>query len=107
MQSFDEDRAGVRHLRAEFNVALARHGTDLDMGFCDAHAGELGHAIQIDDMIRQDETHVEHRHEGLPSRQRLRIIQSRKQVDRLLQCRRIVVAERRRLHLAHILAFAP
>ena len=52
----------------EFEIALARHGADLERAARLADVGQALHAVEIDDVIGLHEAHVEHRHQRLPAR---------------------------------------
>ena len=54
--------------------------------------------VQIDDMVGQHETHVEHGHQRLPAGQQLGVLQAVEQPDDIADGARIVVAKGRRFH---------
>jgi len=62
------------------------------------YVGELGHAVEIDDVIRRREPHVEHRHERLPAGEQSRVLESPEERNHLRHLLRVVIAEARRLH---------
>ena len=68
------------------------------------NAGHPGHSVEIDEMIRRDDAHVEHRHQRLAAGEQLRVLKTREQIVELGAASRIVIGERCRLHgtLAHM-----
>ena len=59
----------------EFELALARHGADLERPVAVADIGEALDPVEIDDVVRQHEAHVEHRHQRLAAGQKLGVVE--------------------------------
>ena len=71
------------HRIGKFEIALARHGADLERIVDFADVGQALHEIEIDDVIGLHEPHVEHRHQRLAARQQLGVLELREQSDGL------------------------
>ena len=82
----------------EFEVALARHGADLERVAALPDVGQAVHAIEVDHVVRQHEAHVEHRHERLAARKQLGVLQAAEQTHDLGDCLGVVVLEGRWFH---------
>src|SRR5262245_8630972 len=82
----------------EFEVALARHRADLERPVAFPDEGESLDLIEVDDVVRQHEPHVQHRHERLSAGQELGVLQPAQEGDGIPDCAGVVVAERRWLH---------
>ena len=68
-------RAALAHHIGEFEIALARHGADLERAVVLADVGQAIDPVEVDDVVRQHEPHVEHRHQRLPAGQKLGVLQ--------------------------------
>jgi hypothetical protein len=86
------------HQIGKLDVALARHRAELDRAVALLDIGEALDPVQVDDVIRQDEAHVEHRHQRLAAGEQLGVVERAEQADRLVDGFRIVVLKQRRLH---------
>src|SRR5690348_5155191 len=95
---FGKQRTAARHLIGKFDVALPRHGADLEHLSVEADERKTGYAIEIDEVIGNGVAHVQHGHQRLPSGQQPRIVQRRKQLYGLWKTLRRVVVEPRWLH---------
>ena len=82
----------------EFEVALARHGADLERAAGLPDAGHALDPVEVDDMVGQHEAHVEHRHQRLAAGQELGVVERAQQAYGLGERFRIVILERGRLH---------
>ena len=91
-------RAALAHHIGEFEVALARHGADLERAVVLADVGQAIDAVEIDDMVRQHEAHVEHRHQRLPAGEQLGVLQPAEQADGVGDRARVVIGKGRRFH---------
>src|SRR3712207_1632397 len=88
----------------ELDIALARHRADLDAALGLADVRERLDTIEIDHVIRQHESHVEHRHERLSASEQPCIFTAAEQIDRFWKSLGVVIAERRRLHALRVSA---
>ena len=98
-QGFMHDRPARAHRIGKFEVALARHGADFERALGLADVGQSFHAVEIDDVVGQHEPHVEHGHQRLAAGEQLGIFEAAEQPDGLAHRFRIVITERRWLHL--------
>ncbi len=97
-QRFVHQRTARAHQLRELEIALARHGADLEHAVRFTDICKALDAVQIDYVIRQHEAHVEHRHQRLSTGKQLGVIAAAQQFDDLSNCLRIVISERRRFH---------
>ena len=93
-QRLVHDRPARAHRIGEFEIALARHGADLERAVGFADVGQALHAVEIDDVIGLHEAEVEHRHQRLAAREQLGVLETAEQPDGLVDRFRIVIAER-------------
>jgi len=91
----------------EFEIALARHAADADIALLGADEGEVGDAVEIDDMVGQHITHRQHRHQRLPTGQQLGILEVAEECDRFGDGRGIVIRKRRGFHCCEAIAHSP
>ena len=82
----------------EFEVALARHGADLERPAALLDAGHALDQVEVDDMVGLHEAHVEHRHQRLAAGQELGVVELAQQAHGLGKRFRIVVLKGWRLH---------
>src|SRR4051812_21672936 len=54
VQGFQQDWKRLLDLGREFEIALARHRSDMKPAAVERDAGELANLVQIDDMVRHD-----------------------------------------------------
>ena len=83
----ENSRSRWRVMRADLERAA---------GFADV--GQALDPVEIDDVVGLHEPEVEHRHQRLPARQQLGVLQTAEQRDGLVDRLRIVIAEGRWLH---------
>src|SRR5438270_12621069 len=88
----------------EFEIALPGHGADFEQAAAAADIGKTLYPVEIDDVVGQHESHVEHRHERLSAGQEPRVVEAAEQGDDVGDRARIVVAERRWFHAAVLMA---
>src|SRR5258708_36821002 len=98
-QRLVHDRPARAHRIGKFQIALARHGANLERTLDFADVGQSFHEIEIDDVIGLHEAKVEHWHERLAAREQLGVFELREQSDGLADRFRIVIAKGRWLHL--------
>ena len=101
-QCFVHDRPARAHRVGKFEIALARHGADFKRAAHLADVGQAFNAVEIDDVVGQHKSHVEHGHQRLTARKQLGVFEAAEQPDRLADCFRIVIAKGWRLHLWRI-----
>ena len=94
-----QDRPARPHHVGEFEIALARHGADLERAAGFADVGQAFDAVEIDDVVGLHETEVEHRHQRLSARQQLGVVETAEQRHGLVDRLRIVIAEGWWLHV--------
>ena len=82
----------------EFEIALARHGTDLERPAAFLDAGHALDPVKVDEMVGLHEAHVEHRHQRLAAGQELGVVELAQQAHGLGKRFRIVVLKGWRLH---------
>ena len=90
--------AHAAHEFGELDIALARHGADLQHAARLADVGQALDLVEVDDVVGLHEAHVEHRHHRLPAGQELGVVEAAEQGDGVADGARIVVAEGRWLH---------
>ena len=97
-QRLRENGEAVVDRSSRHQIALAGHRPDFDriVGFHDPC--ERRDTVQVDHMVGHRVAHVEHRHQRLTSGQQLGVLLVRQQAHQLVDGRRIVIGERRRLH---------
>ena len=83
----------------EFEIALARHGANRERTILLAQVRERSDLVQIDHMVGQHVTHVQHRHQRLPAGENLGVFETRQETDGVFDRSRIVIGKGRRLHL--------
>jgi hypothetical protein len=79
-------------------MALPCHRTDLDRAVALANLPETVGAIEVNDMVGNDEAHVEHGDERLASRQQLGIFVLAEEANHVIKGPRVVVRKRCRFH---------
>jgi hypothetical protein len=81
------------------DVRMPSAGADPDIVAFDTHAAQSRHVVDVDEMARRGQSHRHQRHETLPSGEDLAVRPDLgEHVESLLDRRRPVVHERRRLH---------
>ena len=93
-----QQRAFRLHQVGEFEVALARHGADLERAAGLLDAGHALDPVEVDDVVGQHEAHVEHRHQRLAAGQQLGVVERAQQANGLGKGFRIVILKGWRLH---------
>ena len=91
-------RTALANEIGKFEVALPRHRADLERPVVFPDEGEPLDLVEVDDVVRQHEPHIQHRHQRLPAGQELGILEPAKEGDGIADCAGVVVAERRWLH---------
>ena len=89
---------------ATLELALAGHGADPDAAVHFVYERQIRNTVQIDDVIRKHEAHVQHGDQGLTARQHLRILEARQQLAGFADLARLVVLKWRRLHRSTFIA---
>ncbi len=89
----------------ELDVALARHGADLDRAVLLADVAQAVDPIEVDDVIGQHITHVEHGHERLPAGQQLGVLEAAEKADGVGDRARIVIRKGRWFHAGLLCVF--
>jgi hypothetical protein len=79
-------------------IGLTRHRADFDLIIADLDAGHSRHPVEIDEVIRRHDPHIEHRHQRLPAGEQFRVFETREQIVEIGTAPRIVVDEGRGLH---------
>ena len=74
-------RDALAHDVGEFDVALARHGADLERAVGLADVGQAVDLVEVDDVVGLHEAHVEHRHHRLPAGEELGVVEPAEQAD--------------------------
>src|SRR4029453_19425536 len=97
-QGLVHDRPARAHRLGKFEIALARHRADFERIMRAANVGQPVDAVEIDDVMGEHESEVEHGHQRLAARKQLGVLQAVEQSDGLADRFRVVVAEGRRLH---------
>ena len=80
-QRLVHDRQARAHHVGEFEVALARHGADLERAVRLADIGQPFDPVEIDDVVGLHEAEIEHRHQRLPAGQQLGVLEAAEQPD--------------------------
>jgi len=85
----------LRTTSEKFDVALERHGADLDDAIlvraAVADVAQTIDAIEIDQMVGQHVAHIEHRHQRLAAGKQFRVFEAAKERDDIGGGARIVV----------------
>src|SRR5258708_2787669 len=102
LQTLVQDRAKPLQLGTALQRPLARHGPDLDLPAVDADVGKLADSIQVDEVIGHHITKVQHRPQGLPAGQELRVFQRGEQAKHVGEIARIVILERSGVHVCFL-----
>jgi len=97
-QRLVHDRPMRAHDLGVLELALAGHGANLEAVRRLADIGEPIDAVEVDNVVGEHETHVEHGHQRLPAGEELGVLKPGEQPDGVRNGSWIVVAERRRLH---------
>ncbi len=91
-------RAASAHQVGKFDVALARHGADLERAVVLADVAQAVDPVEIDDMVGQHVAHVEHRHQRLPAGEQFGIVEAAEEADDVRRRARIVIGKWRWFH---------
>ncbi len=98
-QRLRDERRVSPHERIALGASLARHRADAQAAIGRFDAGQRIDPIQVDEHGGTREPEVQHGHQALAARERLRFVAVlREQRERLLDAFRGEVLERRRLH---------
>ena len=92
------ERATLAHDIGELDVALARHGADLERAVLLADVAQTVDPIDVDDVVRQHVTHVEHGHERLPAGKQLGVLEAAEETDGIRNRARIMIRKGRWFH---------
>ena len=95
---FVHERATIAHGIGELDVALARHGADLDRAILLADVAQAVNPIEVNDVIGQHVTHVEHRHQRLPAGEQLGVLETAEEADGVRDRARIMIRKGRWFH---------
>src|SRR5919198_6278040 len=93
-----QQRTALADAAIELDIPLASHGTDNESLAFLLDVGKGGDAIQVDNVLRRGEPHVEQRHERLAAGEQPRVLQLAEEAHHLGQSLRVVIGEARRLH---------
>ena len=96
-------RTALAHQIGKLDVALPRHGADVERAVAVADMAQALDPVEIDDMIRQHKAHVEHRHQRLAAGEQLGVVEAGQQADDIGGAARIVVGKEWRLHPGRVL----
>ena len=86
-------RTMLPHHAGKFDIALARHGPDLERALAFADEAQILDPVEIDDMIRQHVAHVQHRHQRLPAGEQFGVVETAEKADHVGRRARIVIGK--------------
>ena len=96
-----EQRDGGGHLGGRLDGGLGRAGADPEVAVAPLDRAQLLDPTQVDEVVEDGQAQGEHRHEALAAGEHLGgVAELGEQPDGLVDGRRRVVVERRRLHVA-------
>ena len=98
-------RATLAHQIGKFDVALARHGADLERAVLLADIAQAVDPVEVDDVVGQHVTHVEHGHQRLPAGEQLGVLEAAEQADGVGDRARIVIGKGRWFHAGSLRVF--